>query len=109
MRIVHLVDQLHLRADGMPDLHHIDAVWRAGGDPDELSADPRAGPLELMALDGSDDIALDAPHSHTQGKELQSEGFTGAGGAAHGQVGILVDLGIEQVNDAERIIVPVDT
>ena len=68
--VVHLIDQLHLRGDGMPDLHHIDAVWRAGCDPDELTADPGAGPLELMALDGSNDIALDTPHTHPQGQKL---------------------------------------
>ena len=105
--VIHLVDQLHLRADGMPDLHHIDAVWRAGSDPDELSADPRAGSLEFMALDGGDDIALDTPHAHPQGKKLQSEGLARTGGAAHGQIGILVDLRVEQVNDAQGVVVPV--
>ena len=105
--VVHLIDQLHLWADGMPDLHHIDAVWRAGCDPDELSADPGAGSLELMALDGGDDIALDTPHPHTQGKKLQSEGLSSTGGAAHGQIGIFVDLRVEQVNDAQGIVVPI--
>ena len=99
--VVHLIDQLHFRADGMADLHDIDAVRRTRGDLDELAADLAAGTLELVPLDGGDDIALDAPHSHAKGQKLQRKGLTGTGCTAHSQVRILVDLRIEQVNDKE--------
>ena len=107
--VIHLIDQLHFRADGMADLHNIDAVRGSRSDFDELSADLTAGSLKFMALDGGNDIALDAAHSHTQGQQLQREGLTGTGGTAHGQVRILIDLRIEEVNDAKRVIVPVHT
>ena len=76
----------------MPDLHDIDAVGRTGGDLDKLTADFAAGPFEFMAFDGGDNITLNTAHSHTQGQKLKRKGLTGAAGAAHGQVRVLVDL-----------------
>ena len=92
----------------MPDLHDIDAVRRAGGDFDELAANLAAGTLELMALDGGNDIALNTAHSHTQSQKLQREGLTGTGCTAHSQVRILIDLRIEKVNYAKGVIMPVN-
>ena len=106
--VVNLVNQLHFRGNRVPDLHDIDAVGRTGGDLDKLTADFAAGPFEFMTLDGGDDIALNTAHSHTQGQKLERKGLTGAAGAAHGQVRVLVDLRIKEVNNAERIVMPVD-
>ena len=64
--IVHIINQLHFRGDGMADLHYIDAVGRAGGDFDKFAPDPVAGPFKLMALDGSHNIALNPTHPHSQ-------------------------------------------
>ena len=92
----------------MPDLHDIDAVGRTGGDLDKLAADFAAGPFEFMTLDGGDNITLNTAHSHTQGQKLERKGLTGAAGAAHGQVCVFVDLRIKEVNNAQRIVMPVD-
>ena len=106
--VVNLVNQLHLRGNRVPDLHDIDAVGRTGGNLDKLAADFAAGPFEFMTLDGGDNIALNTAHSHTQSQKLKREGLAGAAGAAHGQVRVLVDLRIKKVNNAERIVMPVD-
>ena len=106
--VVNLVNQLHFRGNRVPDLHDIDAVGRTGGDLDKLTADFAAGPFEFMTLDGGDDIALNTAHSHTQGQKLERKGLTGAAGAAHGQVRVLVDLRIKEVNNAQRIVMPID-
>ena len=62
-----------------------------------------------MPLDGRYDIALNSAHSHTQSKELQQESFARAAGSTHRQIAIFVLLGIKQIHDAKRIVVPVDT
>ena len=61
--IIQLVDQFHLRCEGGPDLHDIDAGAGAGGQFDVGTTDLVAGPLELMAFKRRQDIALNAAHS----------------------------------------------
>ena len=102
------VDELHLRGGHMADLHDVDAVGRAGGNLDELPADVVAGPAELVALDGRHNKALDAAHPHPQGQQLHGKGLPRPGGAQEHQVGVLVDLAVEQVHNAQGVVVPVD-
>ena len=76
--VVKLVNQLHLRGNGVADLHDVDAVRRAGGNFNELAADLAAGTAKLMPFDWRDDEALYAAHTHSQGQKLHCEGFSGA-------------------------------
>ena len=92
----------------MPDLHDIDAVGRTRRDLDELTTDLTAGPLELMALNRRNDVTLDAAHSHAKCQKLQCESLTCTGSTAHGQVGVLVDLRIEEINDTQGVVVAID-
>ena len=85
----------------------MDTVRRAGGNFDELTADAVARLTEFMSLDGSNDIALNAAHTHTQRQQPHGEGFSGATGAEQIQVGILVLLRIKQIDDAQRVVVTV--
>ena len=91
----------------MPYLHDIDAVGRTGRNLDVLPADTVAGPPELVALDWSQDVTLNPAHPHSEGQQLQGKGLTRTAGAQEVQVGVLVFAGIEQVNDAQRVVVPV--
>ena len=61
--VIKLVDQLHLRCEGGPDLHDVDTGAGAGCQFDISAADFMAGPLELMALERRQDVTLDAAHS----------------------------------------------
>ena len=54
-----------------------------------------------MSLNGSDDIALNAAHPHTQRQQLHGKGFSGAAGAEQVQVGIFVFLRVKQIDDAQ--------
>ena len=92
----------------MADLHDVDAVGRAGCNLDELPADVVAGPAELVALDGRHNKALDAAHPHPQGQQLHGKGLPRPGGAQKHQVGVLVDLAVEQIYNAQGVVVPVD-
>ena len=92
----------------MTDLHNVDAVRRSRCDLDKFAADLFAGSSEFVSLDGRQNKALYAAHSHTQRQQLHGEGLAGTAGAQKVQVGVLVLLGIEQVNDAQGIIMPVD-
>ena len=108
LAVVHLINQFHFRRNRVADLHDVDTVRGAGCYLDILAADPVAGSFELMSLDGSQNVALDPPHAHTQRKKLERKGLAGAAGAEQVQVGILVFLCIEQVHNAKRIVMPVD-
>ena len=92
----------------MTDFHDVDAVGRAGCDFDELPANVVAGPAELVALDGRHNKALDAAHPHPQGQQLHGKGLPRPRGAQEHQVGVLVDLAVEQVHNAQGVVVPVD-
>ena len=61
-----------------------------------------------MPLDRGQDIALDPPHAHAQRKQLERKGLAGAAGPKQVQVGVLIFLRIEQVHDAQRIVMPVN-
>ena len=106
--VVQLVNELHFRRNGVADLHDVDAVRRTRRDLDELSADLFAGAAEFVSLDRGEDKALDAAHPHPQGQKLHGEGFAGAAGAQQVQIRVLVLFGVEEIHDAERIVVPVD-
>ena len=106
--VIQLVDQLHLRGDGGADLHDVDTGGRAGSQLDIGAAHFVAGPFELVPLQRCQDKALDAPHPHPQGHDLHGVGLARPGGAADGEVGVLVDLRIERVNDAQGVVVPVE-
>ena len=62
-----------------------------------------------MSLNGSDDIALNAAHTHTQRQQLHGEGLSGATGAKQVQVGIFIFLRVKQIDDAQRVVMPVDS
>ena len=87
--IVQLVDELHLRGDGGADSHDVDAVVGAGGQLDVTAAHPVAGPFELVALEGRQDEALDAPGPEPERHGLDGVGLAGSGGPADGKAGVL--------------------
>ena len=65
LTVIQLVDELHLRGDGLPDLHDVDAVRGAGRDSDKLAAHLTAGTAKLMALDRRYNKALNSAHPHS--------------------------------------------
>ena len=65
LTVIQLVDELHLRGDGLPDLHDVDAVRGAGRDSDKLAAHLTAGTAKLMALDRRHNKALYPTHPHS--------------------------------------------
>ena len=93
----------------MPDLHNVNAVRRTRGNADELTTDSVTSPSKLVSLNRSHNVTLNATHSHTQGKKLQRECFAGATGTNEVQVGVFIFLGVEQVHNAQRVIMTVDT
>ena len=93
----------------MSDLHNVDAVRRTRSNSDELTTDSVTRPTELVSLDGCHNVTLNTAHSHTQGKKLQRECFAGATGTDKVQISVFVFLGIEQVHNAQRVIMTVDT
>ena len=92
----------------LADLHDVDAVLRSRRYGDKLTADVGTGPVKLVALQGSHDKYLYAFAPHTQGHELHRKGLAGSAGPKNGDIGILVDAGIENVHNDERIVVLVD-
>ena len=72
---------------------------------DELAADVGAGPVELVAFQRGHDEHLDAFASHTGGHELHGEALARAAGAQDGDIGVLVDVGIEDIHDDEGVVV----
>ena len=85
----------------MPDRHKIDAVRRARCNLDKLTADAVACTPELMSLDRSNDIALNAAHTHTQCQQLHGKGLSGATGTEQVQIGIFIFLRVKQIDNAQ--------
>ena len=90
LTVIQLVDELHLRGDGLPDLHDVDAVRGAGRDPDKLAAYLTADKAKLMAFDRRHDKALNPAHTHTQGEKLHGKGLSGAGGPENIEICVLI-------------------
>ena len=107
LRIIYAVEQLHLRRERVAYLHDVDAVRRSGRYADELPAYPVARAPELVTLDGRYDEALYAAHPHAQGKQLHGESLARARGAEQYEIRVLVHLSVEQVYDAQRVVVAV--
>ena len=51
---------------------------------------------------------LNSLAAHAQSHQLKRKGFSGSAGSENGDIGILVDAGIEDVHDDERIVVFID-
>ena len=66
LTVIHLVNQLHLRCDGVPNFHDVDTVRGTGGNLDKLTPDLVTCPSELMPLDWCNDKTLDTTHLHPQ-------------------------------------------
>ena len=62
-----------------------------------------------MSLNGSDDIALNAAHTHTQRQQLHGKGLACAAGAEQVQVGVFIFLRVKQIDDAQRIVMTIDS
>ena len=92
----------------LADLHDVDAVLRSRRYGDKLSADVGTGPVKLMPFERRDDKDLNSLAAHTQSHQLKCKGFSGSAGSENGDIGILVDAGIEDVHDDERIVVFID-
>ena len=58
-----------------------------------------------MAFQGRQHENLYALAPHTERHQQDQEGLTRTAGAAHGNVGVLIDLGIEDVDDDRRVVV----
>ena len=92
----------------MADLHNVDAVGRPRGQADVFSANVVAGPAKLVALDGRHNKTLNPTHPHSKSQQLHGEGLACPRGAQQHQVGVFVNLGVEQVHNAQGVVVPVD-
>ena len=86
-------------------LQHVDAAFGGGGDTDKLAACVHAGTVELVALQGRQHENLYALTPHTEGHQQDQEGLARAAGAAYGNVGVLIDLGVKDVDDDRRVVV----
>ena len=75
----------------------------------ELTADIGTGPMKLVSFERRDDEDLNSLAAHTQGHQLKRKGFSGSAGSENGNIGILVDAGIKDIHDDERIVVFIDT
>ena len=64
--------------------------------------------MKLMPFERRDDKDLNSLAAHTQSHQLKCKGFSGSAGSENGDIGILVDAGIEDVHDDERIVVFID-
>ena len=66
-------------------------------------------PFELVPFNRSHNITLNTTHSHSECEQLHSEGFTSTTGATHSQVCIFVFLRIKKIDNAKRIVMPIDS
>ena len=89
----------------LADLQHIDTAFGGGGDTDELTACVDAGTVELVAFQGRQHENLYALAPHTERHQQDQEGLACAAGAAYGNVGVLIDLGIEDVDNDRGVVV----
>ena len=87
------------------DLQDIDTAFGGGGDTDELAACVDTGAVELVAFQGCQHKNLYAFASHTERHQQDQEGLACAAGAAYGNVGVLIDLGIEDVDNDRGVVV----
>ena len=93
----------------LADLQHVDTAFGGGGDTDKLTACIDTGAVKLMAFQRCQHENLYALAPHTERHQQDQEGLSRAAGAAHGNVGVLIDLGIEDVDDDRRVVVFVQT
>ena len=84
----------------MPYFHHVDTVWRAGGDLDKATSYLLAGSVKFVSLDGSYCKALNTSHSHSESEKLKRERLSRSARAYNIEIGILMLLGVKQVKDA---------
>ena len=89
----------------LADLQHVDTAFGGGGDADELAACVDAGTVELVAFQGCQHENLYAFAPHTERHQQDQKGLARAAGAAYGNVGVLIDLGIEDVDDDRGVVV----
>ena len=99
------IQQVIHRTVHLADLHDVDAVVGCRRDADELSAQIGTGTMELMALQGRDDKDLDTAAPHSGGHQLHGETLAGATGTQYGDVGVLVDAGIKDIHDDQRVVI----
>ena len=102
------IQQIVHRLICFADLHDIDAVLGCWGYGNELTADVGTGPVKLMPFERRDDKDLNSLAAHTQSHQLKCKGFSCSAGSENGDIGILVDAGIEDVHDDERVVVFID-
>ena len=62
-----------------------------------------------MSLDRSNDIALNAAHTHTQCQQLHGKGLSGATGTEQVQIGIFIFLRVKQIDNAQRVVMAVNS
>ena len=58
-----------------------------------------------MPFQGGDDEHLYVPAAHPKRHELHGEGLARAGGSQDSHVRVLVDAGIEDIHDDQRVVV----
>ena len=102
------IQQIVHRLICLADLHDIDAVLGCRGYGNELTADIGTGPVKLMPFERRDDKDLNSLAAHTQSHQLKRKGFSGSAGSENGDICVLVDAGIKDVHDDERIVVFID-
>ena len=93
----------------MANLHYIDTMRRSRGNFNKFTAYFIAGSFELVPFNGSHNITLNTTHSHSECEQLHSEGLTSTTGATHSQVCIFVFLRIKKIDNAKRIVMPIDS
>ena len=93
----------------LADLQHIDTALGGGGDTDELAARVDAGTVELMTLQGCQHENLYALAPHTECHQQDQEGLARAAGAAYGNIGVFINLGVKDVDDDRRVVVLVQS
>ena len=64
---------------------------------------------EILAFQGRQHENLYALAPHTERHQQDQEGLARAAGAAYSNVGVLIDLGIKDVDDDRRVVVLVQT
>ena len=89
----------------LADLQHVDAAFGGGGDTDKLAACIDAGTVELMTFQGCQHENLYALTPHTECHQQDQEGLARAAGAAYGNIGVFINLGIKDVDDDRRVVV----
>ena len=102
------IQQIVHRLICLADLHDVDAVLGCRGYGNELTADIGTGPMKLVSFERCDDKDLNSLAAHAQSHQLKRKGFSGSAGSENSNIGILVDTGIKDIHDDERIVVFID-